>query len=206
MTEHEIPYSAELWRKALHLVALVIPLGTVLLGRSTALAILVPVTAVVIAADVVRVRSAGFAGWLHGTFGFMMRPEERPTIGSRPVMNGATWVFLTATLLIILFPLQIALAAFSSFMIADAAAAVVGKRFGTHRWRGTTRTVEGSLAFTITGILVMLPFPEISVWPAVAAVVPGAAAEIPSGPLNDNFRVPFVMAGVLALIHHLNAG
>jgi len=206
MTEHELPYSAELWRKALHLVALVIPLGTVLLGRSVSIAILVLITVAAIAADVLRVRSTVFADWLYGTLGFMMRPEERPPMGSTTVINGATWVLISATLLTVLFPLQIAVAAFTSFMIADAAAAVVGKRFGKHKWRGTSRTLEGSMAFIVTGILVMLPFPAISVLPAVAAVIPGAAAEIPSGPLNDNLRVPLVMAGVLALIQYLNAG
>ncbi|MEX1055765.1 MAG: phosphatidate cytidylyltransferase, partial [Rhodothermales bacterium] len=99
MSEHELPYSAELWRKGLHLVALVIPLGTVLFGRSLAISILVPVTIVALAADVLRVRSDGFAHWLYGTFGFMMRPEERPAMGSSTVINGATWVLISATLL-----------------------------------------------------------------------------------------------------------
>ena len=203
MNEHEIPYTAELQRKALHLLALLIPFGMAVAGRTASIWILTPLALLCIAADVLRVRSKPFADWLYRYFGFMMRPEERPPFGSRPVLNGATWVLVSAAILAILFPLTIAVPAFAAFMIADAAAAVVGRRFGRRRWGATTRTLEGSTAFVIVGILVMVPFPSISLWTAVASVIPGAAAEIPSRPLNDNLRVPLVMAAVIALIRFL---
>ena len=206
MNEHEIPYSAELQRKALHLLALLIPLGMALAGRTASIVILTPMAAVAVAADLLRVRSQGFSNWLYRYFGFMMRPEERRPIGSRPVLNGATWVLVSASLLAILFPISIAVPAFAAFMIADAAAAIVGRRYGRRRWGSTTRTMEGSTAFAVIGFLVMALFPGIPLWTALASVIPGAAAEIPSRPFNDNLRVPLVMAAMIALIRYLTPG
>ena len=52
MHEDLLPFTAELGRKAIHLVALVIPDGILLLGRETALVVLVPITAIALASDV----------------------------------------------------------------------------------------------------------------------------------------------------------
>jgi dolichol kinase len=87
-------------------------------------------------------------------------------------------------------------------MIADAAAALVGRRFGRHRWPGSTHTVEGSLAFTATGLAVVATVPSLAFsLPAfgVAAlgVVVAAAAEAAPLPLNDNIRVPLTAALVV---------
>lgn len=196
---HELPYVDELKRKAVHLVALIVPISIWILGRAPALVLLVAFTAIALAADVARVRSTAFARYLYRLVGFMMRPEECPTIGSPLVLNGATWVLLSATLLLVLFPVNIAILSFTAFMIADAAAAVVGRRWGQRRWRGTTRTAEGSAAFLTVSVLVMVPFGWIPVSLALLASLAGAAAEIPSRPLNDNIRVPLVMGAVIYL-------
>src|SRR5690606_23281163 len=121
----EIPYAAEVARKALHLVALVVPLFMALVGKPVALYVLVPAAAVCLAADVLRVRSAGFARLIYRVFGFMMRGSERPPVGGPVVVNGATWVLVSAALVGLLFPLHLAVPAFVTFMIADAAAALV---------------------------------------------------------------------------------
>lgn len=194
---HELPYADELKRKAVHLLALVIPLGIWILGESTALLVLVIFSVAAVVSDVLRVRSNAFAGAIHRIFGFMMRPEERPPLGGRVVLNGATWVLLSSTILLALFPPDIVILAISAFMIADAAAAIVGRRWGRRRWTGTTRTMEGSAAFLGVAILVMLPFGWTVLWTTILACVAGAAAEIPSRPLNDNIRVPLVMAAVI---------
>lgn len=122
-----------------------------------------------------------------------MRPEEFPPVGGPITLNGATWVLLAAALLVILLPLEIAIISFTVFMIADAAAAVVGLRFGRHKWPGSIRTLEGSLAFFLTGTAVMLLFGSHPLWVVCLAALAGTAAEVPSGPLNDNLRVPFVI-------------
>lgn len=194
---HELAYSDELKRKALHLLALIIPLFMWFAGRTSSILLLGVVACLALTADVLRVRSERFAGVIYRFFHFIMRPEECPEVGGPIVLNGATWVVLSATLLAVLFPLEIAVLSFTAFMIADAAAAIVGRGFGRHRWHNTTRTVEGSTAFFIAGVAVMIIFGWTSVWISILAVLAGAVAEIPYRPLNDNIRVPLVIGIVI---------
>ena len=209
---------AEVGRKALHLLALVVPAaiidvtprvsadGRVILEVSAEVSdILVPLSAVAVAGDVLRVRSAGFRKFVHVVFGGLMRPEEVPPLGGAVCINGATWVLLSATLLLLVFPVYLVVPAFTMFMISDAAAALVGRTVGRMRWPGSRRTVEGSIAFVATGLLVMLAFPDIQYGVAAAAVVVGALAEVAPRPLNDNMRVPFVAAAVMWLLERLAA-
>lgn len=198
---HELRYSDELKRKALHLLALIIPLFMWFAGKAVAIFVLGFVALIAVAADVLRVRSERFAGMIYRFFAAMMRPEECPAVGGPVVFNGATWVVLSATLLVVIFPLEIAIISFTTFMLADAAAAIVGRRFGQHRWRHTTRTVEGTAAFLVVGFAVVLLFGWTFGWIGMLAVVAGAAAEIPYRPLNDNIRVPLVIGTVLYAAH-----
>lgn len=197
---HEIPYRAEVARKVLHLIALVVPLFMALAGRTVALVVLIPLALAALTADVLRVRVAGFARFIDRWFGFMMRGEERPPVGGDVVINGATWVLLTAALLALLFPIHIAVPAFVMFMVADAAAALFGRRFGRHPWGQGPRTVEGSAAFLVVGMALMALFPAVAFWMGAVAVVVACAAEALPGPLNDNVRVPLVAALVLFLL------
>lgn len=207
----EIPFSAELSRKALHLLALVVPLGMALLGRTYALWVLVPLALLALAADVLRTRSAGFAGFVQRWFGWMMRAEELPPVGGPLRLNGATWVLVSAALLAALFPLRIAVPCFVMFMVSDAAAALVGRRIGRIRWAGTRRTVEGSLAFLAVGLGIMAGFtssvyPGLVFWMAAVATLLGCLAEALPGPFNDNLRVPLVAATTLFVLERLAAG
>lgn len=196
---HEVGFRDELIRKALHLLALIIPLGVWQVGRTLSLVACAGAALIALAADVLRVRSFPVATLIDRYFGFMMRQEERPPIGGPIILNGATWVLLSATLLVALFPMDVATVSFTAFMVADAAAAIVGRGIGRRHWPRSIRTVEGSLAFFAVGVAVMLLFDTPPMWIVVLAALAGTAAEIPSGPLNDNIRVPLVMAIVIYL-------
>ena len=208
-SEHEIPYPAELKRKALHLLALMAPLTVTVLGKTWSLALLLPGAALALTADVLRVRSAPFARFIDRLFGPLMRSEERPPVGGPVSINGATWVLISSGLLILIFPVRIALAAFVMFMIADAAAAVVGRRLGRVHWGSSARTVEGSLAFLATGLAIMGAFAlggYVTFWTGAAAAFFGCAAEALPKPLNDNIRVPLVAASVLFVLERFALG
>lgn len=201
----QIPYSAELKRKALHLLALVVPYFIAVNGK-LALVVLAPLTLLAFLGDYLRARSEGFARLILRVFGFMMRIEEVPPVGGPVKINGATWVLITATLLTFIFPVQIAVVAFVMFMLSDAMAAIVGRRYGVHRWPGTRRTLEGSLAFVATGLLVVAATPFFPFWVGAVAVLFAAAAEVAPRPLDDNIRVPFVSAAVIFLLEWLVLG
>jgi dolichol kinase len=196
----EIPYAAELQRKALHLLALVVPFGISLLGKSISLLILIPAALLALAADYFRARSEAFARVVGIIFGSMMRRDEVPTVGGPVSINGATWVLVSAALLAFVFPIRIAVPAFVMFMVCDAAAALVGRKWGRIHWGRSRRTVEGSLAFLVTGLTIMAFFPSIPFWIAAISVICAAIAEAAPRPFNDNIRVPFVAALVIILL------
>jgi dolichol kinase len=194
-------YTAEVWRKALHFLALVVPLWMALVGKPASLYGLVPSALLGVAADVGRAHSPALNRVIKAIFGPLMRDDELPEVGSGVTFNGATCVLVGAALLTIVFPVSIAVPVFTMTMIADAAAALVGRRFGRHRWVASRpHTIEGSAAFVATGLLVMAFFPALPF--GVAAMGVAAAALLEAAPLpvavNDNIRVPLVAAAVVA--------
>ncbi|MFQ5569876.1 MAG: phosphatidate cytidylyltransferase [Rhodothermales bacterium] len=190
-------------RKAIHLLALLVPLGMALLGKTWSVYLLIPLAVLALACDVLRVRSAWFSAFVLRYFGFLMRREEQPPVGGPVIINGATWVLLSAALLVVFFPIRIAVPAFVMFMLSDAAAALVGRRFGTLHWGRSARTIEGSMAFLITGVAIMALFSGIVFWIGVVSVVVAALAEAMPRPFNDNLRVPMVTAAVIFALERL---
>jgi len=204
--DRSFSYRAELKRKALHILALVVPLGMGWLGTAGALTLLLPATLLAVGADVLRAFSPTFSRWIQTIFGPLMRAEEVPPVGTRVVLNGATCVLIGASLLTLLFPVELAAPLFAMVMVADAAAALVGRRFGRHAWPGTSHTAEGTLAFVLVGTAVVAAVPALSAtWAtfgiAVVGVVAAAVVEAAALPFNDNIRVPLVSTGVVCLAH-----
>ena len=129
------------------------------------------------------------------------RPRERKEI------NSASWYTLALTLSYFLMPLRAVEVGVLVLAFADPAASLVGKRWGRAKlfreksWLGTA-------AFTVTAALVSFGFVSLVLpttalaWrlalSAVAAVV-GAAAEVFSDRLDDNFTVLVLVAGVLTV-------
>ncbi|WP_245846128.1 diacylglycerol/polyprenol kinase family protein [Longibacter salinarum] len=189
-------YGAEVKRKALHLLALIVPFGMDALGRETALWVLIPLTAIAVGADILRAYSSRVNRLIRTIFGPLMRTEELPDVGTGVVINGATSVLVAATLLTLIFPLWIAVPMFVMTMIADAAAALVGRAVGQYRWPGRRHTVEGTLAFITTGLIVTSFFP-LAFPLQIAGVVTASIAEAIPLPINDNIAVPLIASGVV---------
>lgn len=191
-------YSAELGRKALHLLALVIPFGMWWLGSPLAQYGVGGLALLAVTADVTRAYSHSFNEWIRRLFGPLMRAEELPDVGERITFNGATCVLVGAALLAFIFPLWVAVPVLTMTMLADAAAALVGRRLGRHPWGGLSATVEGSAAFVGTGLAVMACFPSLPFGLAAVSVVIAAIVEALPLPINDNIRVPLAAAAVVA--------
>jgi len=189
-----LPYSGELWRKALHLLALSIPLGMDWAGMPHSLYILGPMALLAVSADLTRAYSPSFNTFIRTVFGPMMRTEELPKVGAGIRFNGATCVLVGAFLLALLFPLRIAVPVLVMAMLADAAAALIGRRLGRYPWGSLSATLEGSAAFVGTGLVVMACFPAVAFGPGAAGIATGAVVEALPLPVNDNIRVPILAA------------
>ncbi|MFN3596926.1 MAG: diacylglycerol/polyprenol kinase family protein [Rubricoccaceae bacterium] len=202
-----LPYSAEVQRKALHLMAVVIPLGILLLGRTVALAVLGPMAAVALLGDWLRAREGWPRRLIHRVFAPIMRPEELPPPG--PVAwNGATMMTTAAALCVLFFPASVAAAALLMQMIGDAAAALVGRRYGRTRYPGSPKSAEGSAAFFAAALVSAAPllwWPEatpgtgLTPFALVAGALAATVTEAVRLPLNDNLRVPLTAGAAMLL-------
>ena len=199
-----ISYQAEIGRKAIHILALVVPGFMFFVDRGTCLTFFLPVAAFALALELLRTRSKTVSVFISKYFGRWMRPEEATTEPARLKLNGATWIMLSATLLalIVVIPLPYAGASLAMFMLGDAAAALIGRRWGrTPLWPGE-KTLEGTLAFFVVGSIFMafLIHPVIP-WPlGILAAATAALLEWLPLPLNDNIRVPVLVAGLITIL------
>lgn len=192
-----LDYRGEMGRKALHLLALVLPASMLILPRPWSFALLVGLALLAIAMEIGRSRPGPIRQFIDGTFGWMMRPQERvPGSG----FCGATWVVTTAALLFAAFEPRVAAAGMAMALTGDAAAALVGRSWGRNPWPGSKRTVEGSAAFVAAALLVSVLFPGPGWVVRGLAAVGAALAEVVPIPLNDNLVLPFVTAGLLTLL------
>ncbi len=204
-----ISYLEEVKRKLVHLSSLWMVVAILLIpGRWTVpvlFAVLLAIT--LISEHAYACRRPGL-GTLYGAlFGRMLRREPEP--GAWIVSGGAP-VLMAALLVTLLFDPLPAAGAMTVMLTADAAAALVGRRFGRHR-APNGKSWEGCAAFVVAGIVALtilfaLTGAEGKYYIAGAiAVFPAAAAELFQKQLrvDDNFSIPLVVGVVLELAGRL---
>lgn len=198
---------SEMQRKMIHLSSISIPLAYIWLSRSTMLSILVPILVLGFIIEFLRWNTPAVERFIRKLFGQMLREHEKE--GERKI-SGATYVILSATICVLIFPKVVTVAGFAVLIVSDTASALFGRRFGRHRF--LEKSVEGSSAFVVTAILVVLavagvyeaPWEFIAV--GVVASIAAAIAEAMSYGVNidDNLTIPvafgLVMWGLLHLI------
>jgi len=186
-----IEYKHEVVRKAIHLFSLSIPTIYFFISKQFAICLLVPITVAFITVDMARYYIPSIAQWFYRWFGWLLRRHE--TDISKKRLNGASNVLLSALLCVLLFPKVIAINAITILIISDTTSALVGRRFGRHRFLG--KSLEGSLAFFVSAVLVVLVTPKISRLPMeyvvgfIAAVI-GTVVEALPVKIDDNLTIP----------------
>lgn len=194
------PLRHELARKALHLVAVVVPVAYALgVPRARLLAGLLLLLAVALLVEVARWWLPAARRLFVRATGGLLRAHEHAAL------SGATWLLGSFVLVTWLAPAGAAIAAMWAVAAGDAAAAVVGRAFGRHRSARTGKSLEGSAACAVVAgagaFLVAGTGPAAS----VAAGIAAAAAEWPSRPGDDNLRVAASTALAVVLVERLLA-
>jgi len=197
----------ELQRKLIHVSSLSIPIACIWMPKWTALAVLAPLTIVGLIVEFLRTRVHVVDRLILRIVGPMLRPHESRQGQGR--ISGATWVLISATICVLIFPKVVMVTAFSVLIVSDSAAALIGRPFGRHRF--LKKSVEGSLAFLVSAIGTVaasaavfeapLPFMLAGVAAAAAAALVEAAST--GAHIDDNLTIPltfgFVFWGGLAL-------
>jgi len=192
----------ELARKTIHLCSLSIPVASCFMPTSTALTILVPLTLIFGLTDLARHVFPTFRHLYHRWFGWLLRAHEKSE--QEKHLNGATYVLISATIGIIIFPKIIFVTAFSILIISDTIAALVGRKFGRHPFM--KKSLEGTLAFFISAVGVVCLAPKIGYFPAeytigIAAALLGAMVEAMPIPIDDNLSIPFTIGAAMWLLY-----
>jgi dolichol kinase len=196
--EAQITYRNELVRKAIHLSSLWIPAFYYFISRELALCVLVPITLLFIAGDLGRYYSPSLQMLVNKLFGWILRRHEIDAKQKR--LNGASYVLIAASLSILIFPKFIALTSFTILIIGDSVAALIGRKFGTHHYG--QKSFEGTLAFILSGILIILITPKIDYsmgeyFIGFAAVIVGALVEAFVVNMDDNLSIPLSVGATM---------
>lgn len=176
------PRNRELGRKAIHIATVLAPILAWVLPRPATISILGSAVIVAIAVEVARARIRWVRyRFLSATRG-LLRPHER----NRPA--GATYLALSYFLAAVFFPRPIAVAAMLYSGLGDAAAALVGKRWGRHRIR-SGKSWEGAGAGLAVNLAAGLAVPGIPLLAVIAGGTVAATLELLPIPVDDNLRV-----------------
>ncbi|GAB4292258.1 MAG: SEC59/DGK1/VTE5 family protein [Ignavibacteriaceae bacterium] len=206
-----INYRDELVRKLIHLCSLSIPVIYYFIPRSDAIIILSILTSVALLIDVPRYYSKTAERIFNKLFGFLLRQHE--TDKKKKNLTGATYVLISALLGVVILPKLLFITAFSILIISDSLAALVGRKFGKHRF--LAKSLEGTLAFFISASIVVFFTPKVE-WLAeeyvigiVASAVGAVAENISFGIADDNLSIPLsigltMWALYLIFLPHIN--
>jgi len=150
----DISYSQEILRKTIHLLSLNIPIVYIFVSDKLALSILIPMALIAVILDLLSRKGVPWAEKLiYGYFGSMLRKHETKK-RKKIILNGASWVLISAVLTVLLFPKVIAIVSFIILIISDIAAALIGRKWG--RTKLGKKSLEGTLAFIVSGIIVVV--------------------------------------------------
>ena len=189
-SEKEISYNEEAMRKAVHVCSLIIPVFYLFLPRSIMLILLLVASVTAITVDLSRI--TGLALWSKffiKLFGNVIRPKEREGF------TGASYILSTDFLVILLFDKPVAIAAIAFIALGDSSAAMVGRRWGVHKYGN--KSIEGSLGFFIVaagaGIGFHYLYPgQLPLLPAIVGAAVATIVEAMTVRSDDNMTVPIV--------------
>lgn len=196
-----ITYRNELLRKGIHLLSLTIPIAYSFADRTLAIAILAPMAIISVLFDVLSHMNRSARELMFKVFGKLLRPHELRN--DKILLNGASYVLISALLCVVIFPKIIMITAFSILIVSDTAAALFGRKFGRSRF--FDKSLEGASAFFFSAVGVVAAVGILAGGSAafyisgVAAAMVGAIVESASIRLrlDDNLSIPLSVGGIL---------
>ncbi len=193
-----IDYKSEFIRKLIHLCSLSIPTIYFFISRELALELLTPMFLAFLLVDLARFYHEPTRAWFYRRFGWLLRRHEADSKLKR--LTGATNILFSAIVCVLIFPKIIAVNAFAILIISDITSALVGRRFGKHRF--FRKSLEGAAGFFVSAIVVVLLTPKVEGLPmeyvlGIIAAAAGAVTESLSATIDDNISVPLVIGFVL---------
>ncbi len=190
----EISFLNELKRKAIHLLALVIPVSYFFLPQTTALLLYTPLALGSIIVDLIRIKKYHLGRVLTWVLRPILRRHERRGF------TGSSYILLAMVLSIIFFEKRIAIAGISFIIVGDVAAALIGRIFGKIKVI-EKKSMEGSSAFILSCVLIAWVVPGLPFWIGVVGACVATIIEALPLPIDDNFIVPLFSGLVMEILY-----
>ena len=190
-----IDYKDELVRKSIHLTSLLIPIIYYFITKTSAAIILGCLSFVAVILDLTRYFSPEIGKIFYKVFGFLLRRHEVDE--KKKNLNGATYVLLSGLIGILIFPKIIFITAFAILIIGDIMAALIGRKFGRHKF--LAKSFEGTLAFFLSSCIVVIFTPKVGYFQEeiiigfIAAFIGAITENVSLGFVDDNLSIPLIV-------------
>ena len=190
-----IDYKDELVRKLIHLTSLLIPIVYYFISKTSAAIILGSLSFIAVTLDLARYFSPEVGKVFYKIFGFLLRRHEVDE--KKKNLNGATYVLLSGLIGILIFPKIIFITAFAILIIGDIMAALIGRKFGKHKF--LAKSLEGTLAFFLSSCIVVIFTPKVGYFYEeiiigfIAALIGAITENISFGFVDDNLSIPLIV-------------
>lgn len=191
----------ELYRKAIHLSSLWMPLLILSVDRNISVSLFGCLFLANLLIEYTAFHKSAAIGILFRKM-FIKTLRHREVCHTSFVPSGSVYILAAALAVSACFSAKLAAIAMCIVLIADSNAALFGKFFGTFRFYNG-KSIEGTFAFFISTIAVILFFtPHIS--PVFLLLTAGIVSAVEFFDkeigIDDNFAVPFVSGFILNLI------
>lgn len=188
---NEIP-QPELGRKFIHYLAALIPLiYHFFLDKKPAVIILGIFVGIILIAEGLRFYVPFCKNLYNRFFGRMTRPHEHANH-----LTGASYLLIGSLLVTAFFPKELAVTAMFFVQVGDPTACLVGMSIGKIRI-SRSKTLEGTLAFILSSLLVTWWIPGIPQHVKLVGAVAAGVLEYFTWRLDDNLIIPTVAATIM---------
>jgi len=183
-------------RKLIHVFNLIIPLSYLYVfpEKWQIIKVLTSLMILFILTDIFRHK----IGWIQSIFKYffnsMLRSHEMDG-----KLTGATWVIIGAVITITLFSKPVAIIALIFMSLGDAAAGLIGLRFGKHKIGD--KTWEGFFGGLIICIIIALNFPYLPLMVSLIGAISAMILELIPIPLDDNFIIPLGSGAIMMMLY-----
>ena len=187
-------YRNEVYRKMIHFGSAVFPISYYYsLSREQMLWLLGGLSALFLTGELLRMNVGSFKRFFRLIFSAIVRDSEDHTI------TGATTVFIAGFLTVLIFERPVAIFAMLILSLADATAALIGRKWGNHSL--FEKSVEGTMTFLIVALALAFLLPDLPRSGAVAAAGIATIAEVLPSPIDDNLIVPLSAATTISFFY-----
>ncbi len=170
----------------MHLSAVIIPLGYMYyfnLKSDAMILILLILLFIAFLVELLRLNHSYSSQTFHRFLGHYLRNHEHT------FLTGATYLLISCLLSILILPGEMAYLTMMFLIVGDASATIIGILHGKRFWKGSRKSLEGSLAIFIVSFSIALFYSNFLIFALIGALM-ATLAELSTIPINDNLKIP----------------